>query len=492
MNSMNRIPRWASIGVVAGSLLVAIITVRPYASSWNDASRLATVEMLVDRGTLVIDDSIFVIPNIEPSPYEADDDICRSAGTGDKLLINGHYYSDKSPVPAFGMAPIYQIWRWAGGPTAAERPDLFCWLINFTGAGLPYVFAVWCMFAIGRRLGLGLKWTLLFTAFFAIGTVALPYAQQVNNHILLLAVAAWLFLVLIKCNQDGWTVWRMFGVGALLGIGYTIDLAAGPMLCVTIGCMLLLERASRGRFALVVLAGLPWFLFHHVVNYQTGGTFGPANAVPEYLAWPGSAFDASNMTGGLKHGSLDKVAIYALDMLFGRKGILSHNLALFLPLVMLPWLITKRYPERRIFLGGLAWAAGTWLLYAATSTNQSGACCSVRWLVPLVVPGFVALAIVLRDYPSTHGDALILGIGGMMFGCCMAYCGPWFRSNIYGFWVFYVGTLVVWGGYRTWRWVRWRTARQRSGAHGPLKELGMPCLPIAGSKSHGLTLHTDE
>jgi hypothetical protein len=492
VDAMNRTERWAAVGVVVAALVISIATVRPYASGWNDASRLATVEMLVDRGSLIIDDSIFVLPDCEPSPYEADDIICRSGGTGDKLLIDGHYYSDKSPLPAFGMAPIYQVWRWAGGPTAAERPDHFCWLINFTAAGLPYVFSVWCLFAIAGRLGLDLKWRLLFTAFFAIGTVALPYAQQVNNHILLIAVAAWLFLVLIKCNQEGWTVWRTLGIGSLLGIGYTIDLAAGPMLCVTIGAMLLLERTSRRRFALVVLAGLPWFLFHHIVNYRMGGTFGPANAVPEYLAWPGSAFDASNMTGGLKPRSLDKTIIYALDMLFGKKGFLAHNLMLLLPLVMLPWLIVKRYPERRIVLAGLAWATGTWLLYAATSTNLSGACCSVRWLVPLVVPGFVALAIVLRDWPSTHVDALILGAGSMMFGCCMAYCGPWYRTNIYGFWAFYISTLVVWGGYRTWRWVRRRNAMRGAGRDISNNESAAPCSPAADVDHCGAMTRIDK
>jgi hypothetical protein len=95
---------------------------------------------------------------------------------------------------------------------------------------------------------------------------------------------------------------------------------------------------------------------------------------------------------------------------------------------------------------------------------------------------------VLRDWPSTHVDALILGIGGMMFGCCMAYCGPWFRSNIYGFWVFYPSTLVVWGGYRCRRFVRGR----ESGARGLTKAPVTPCLSIDGGEKHGLTLRVDE
>ena len=68
--------------------LVAVVSARDYPGGWNDGSRLATVESLVERHTWAIDDSPFL------------------AGTQDKLLIGGHYYSDKSPVPAVLMAFI--------------------------------------------------------------------------------------------------------------------------------------------------------------------------------------------------------------------------------------------------------------------------------------------------------------------------------------------------------------------------------------------------
>ena len=54
--------RWDLIrfGVILLALTVAAVSARPYAGGWNDGSRLATVETLVDQGTLVIDDSSFV------------------------------------------------------------------------------------------------------------------------------------------------------------------------------------------------------------------------------------------------------------------------------------------------------------------------------------------------------------------------------------------------------------------------------------------------
>src|SRR5436305_5847422 len=95
---------WAGFAVLATAVLLAAVTARPYAGAWNDGSRLATVEALVDYHTLAIDDSLFVrVPPPDgstPSPYPPENALLRAKGTLDKLLINGRYYSDKSPVPA--------------------------------------------------------------------------------------------------------------------------------------------------------------------------------------------------------------------------------------------------------------------------------------------------------------------------------------------------------------------------------------------------------
>src|SRR5207247_6697120 len=95
--------------VILGASVLAVAGARPYAGGWNDGSRLATVECLVDYHTLAIDRSIFVqVPPPEgshtPSPYPLDEPDLLRYGTGDKLLIQGHFYADKSPVPALSLA----------------------------------------------------------------------------------------------------------------------------------------------------------------------------------------------------------------------------------------------------------------------------------------------------------------------------------------------------------------------------------------------------
>src|SRR5207249_151612 len=135
------------------------------------------------------------------SPYTTDEPRLLESGTGDKLYIDGHFYSDKSPVPALLLAGVYQAWEWTTGLTARARPDLFCWWMTLASSGLAYVVAVGSIYFLSRALRLSPALGLILTASFALASVALPYVQHVNNHILLLGVAAPLFLVLTRLAE---------------------------------------------------------------------------------------------------------------------------------------------------------------------------------------------------------------------------------------------------------------------------------------------------
>lgn len=444
------------VAIGLGAALIALISARPYAGGWNDGSRLATVESLVDHGTLAIDRSIFVaVPPLEPdrpSPYPRDDELLQRFGTKDKLFVDGHYYSDKSPFPALYLSTVYQLGRWLGMPAAAERPDCFCLAMTWASSGLAYVVAVLGLFLIARRVGLDCRWSVLIVAAFGLGTVALPYAQYVNNHILLLAVAMLIFRALLIGEMEGWKTRRLLMLCALTGIAYTIDLGAGPpLLC--LASILIVWQTRNLKVLWVVAAAMPWIVLHHAINYQIGGTLAPANANPAFFQWSGSPFNEQNMTGGWKHSDPFKGAVYALAMLFGKKGFLGHNLILFLPLIGIAMLIRRRLPERPVVLMGLVWSLGTWLIYAATSNNSSGACCSVRWFVPLLAPGLVAICVLLRECPAMRRDGLILCCGGALMGAGMAIRGPWSGRLMPFYFPIYLGTLVFWFAAR---WVSWR------------------------------------
>jgi hypothetical protein len=462
----DRMTEWLVV-VIAASLAIAVA--RPYAGGWNDGSRLATVETLVDQHTWRIDQSTFVqVPRPQdastPLPYDPSEPALLEHGTLDKLYIAGHYYSDKSPVPALLMVGGYYLWQKATGWTAQAHPDRFCTAMTWISSGLAYAVAVLCIHQLGRRLRMPLPVRMALTGSFALATVALPYAQQVNNHILLLAVSSALVLATAKMLErvrQGRASWRHFaGVGWLAGLGYTIDLGAGPviLLCTALlilsCCSFASVRSATTSFLspyfislspclIFALAALPWLVLHHTLNYSIGGSWKPANANPAYFCWPGSPFDVRNLTGsGIHHGA-GSFLLYAASMLAGKRGFIGHNLPLFLVLPAVVILLRRHRENWRELMWAAGCFGGTWLLYAATSNNSSGQCLSIRWFVPLLAPAYYVLALFLQRYPQYRLDFLVLSAWGVLLVLLM-HEGPWIRHMVPFFWPIQAAALTSW------------------------------------------------
>ena len=398
----------------------------PYAGGWNDGSRLATVESLVDHHTWVIDDSIFVNPSAgtadhphRQAPCRADpaaDYLLKHEGTLDKLFINGQYYSSKSPTPSSWLAAVYAAFRFCTGWTAATHAGAFCSSSDAGLVGLAYVVAVWSVWRLGRPLGLAPRCPA------ADGELRpshrrVPYARHVNNHILLLGVVAALMTEMAQAHGAAATWGRMLRLGLLAGLSYTIDVGTGPLLLGGAAVWLLYRCRRPAPLAVFALAAAPWVLLHHGLNYMIGGTLGPANADPAYFDWPGSPFNAPTMTGGWRPGRL---YLRPVRMQPGRQaGFSRPQPDAGAGRRRLPALRLCRRPsaDRPEAVLAVVWCVGTWLLYSVTSTNHSGVCCSVRWFVPLLAPGFYILAIWLRDCsPAQRRNFVILSGWGAVLG----------------------------------------------------------------------------
>lgn len=461
--------RAADVCVIAAAAIIALISARGYAGGWNDGSRLATVESLVDRHTLVIDDSIFVrspATSDEPNPYTPGDELLRTQGTKDKLLISGHFYSDKSPLAAFWLAGWYQALQWSTGLIAREHPRLFCYLMTLCSSGIAYVVTVWSTWRLAIRNGLSMPVCLLLAGSMGFATTALPYAQHVNNHILLLAVTALLLLALdaivaaragerergrggehksLPLSPSPTLSLLSTAAGTLGGVGYSLDLGIGPVLLLCTTALVLFRTRSVVTFAWFLFAALPWLAAHHAVNYLTGGTLGPANSVPEYLAWPGSPFSTANMTGGWAHGTIGHFVLYAAALLIGKHGFLDYNLPLFLAAVGFAVLIRGRIAEWPEVLYAAAMSGGSWLLYAALSNNYSGPCCSIRWFVPLLAPSFYVLVLLLRERPALIRDLALFSVAGVILNGVLFWSGPWDGRVPFALWPLNGVALIGWG-----------------------------------------------
>ena len=165
---------WPWGGTVVGIALIFLaIGGAQHAGSWNDGSRLATVEALVDHHTFAIDRSIFVRPSATANPYPSENALLSQRGTLDKIFVNGRFYSDKSPVPAVIMAGAYWTLQKSIGLRAADHPERFCLVMVWLTSGLAHLLAVWFIYRLCVELKLPTPQRVVLTLSFAFGTTAL-------------------------------------------------------------------------------------------------------------------------------------------------------------------------------------------------------------------------------------------------------------------------------------------------------------------------------
>lgn len=415
------------LAVLALAILVALLSARDYPGGWNDLSRLAAIESLVDFHTLAIDQSTLLAPDVrEEGSFPAK--------TKDLLRVGGSYYSDKPMVPQVLLAVGYWVLQQATGLSARLEPGAFCRAMTLLSSGLGYVVAVTGMYSIGAAVGLSPAVRILLAGSLGLGTLALPYAAFTNSHEMFLGAAVALFWVLDHIDRraaDGFSVNGWTGLaGLLVGLGYSLDQGAGPPLLLAVTVYVAAQGRCAGRVGWFLVGIAPAVLLHHVINYQIGGTWRPANAVAEYTVFPGSAATLANMTGGWKHASPFGMARYAILLLFGKEGFVGHNPTIYLFGIGSIFLIRRRFAERPLCLLAIAWCLGVWFVYAAGSNNYAGQCLSIRWFVPILAPAYYVLAILLREYPDTEREFIILSMVGAGLAISAAPFGPWVPKPI--------------------------------------------------------------
>jgi hypothetical protein len=428
--------RWAdhpaAAWVLAGlAFALAAAGARDQPGGFNDGSRLATAESLIERGTFAIDDSVFVNPPpdvVERGLLPNDPDLVYSLarGTLDKVLIDGHYYSDKPMVPAVLGAGAYRLLMLAGLPRPADRPDVFGRVSTILLCGLSYAVAVGCMWVLGRRVGLSPGWRLVWLGSFALATVLPAYTRNVNAGLPQLAAVAGLAVLLARiAAEPGRVSWAtLVGAGCCAGFGYTVDQASGAPL-VPIALVVIALRLRRWQpVALYLLGAVPWVVAHHAMNYAVGHVWVPLGMVPEYLDWPGSPFDRTNMTGIGRHTPLG-LAVYTRDLFIGETGFLVCNLPLFLAAALGWRVLVRPVPDRLELTAMAAWSAAVVAVYAVLSDNFGGWCLTIRWFVPLLVPGFWVLARLLVEFPALKLDFVVLSAWGLVVSVLTWPGGPW-------------------------------------------------------------------
>jgi hypothetical protein len=170
MLTANIIPRRLSAGLFL--FLLVIYSYFWHKPNWNDLGRYDLIMAVAERGTLCID--------------------AYHQNTGDKALIQGHYYSDKAPGPALLGIPLYaglsQLESLLGwGVDANGKPTTLGWFAKLLIIKIILIGVVSALFSVLLfhylvSLGLSLKRGLVLTLGYSLGTLAFPYSTLFYGH----------------------------------------------------------------------------------------------------------------------------------------------------------------------------------------------------------------------------------------------------------------------------------------------------------------------
>ena len=171
-------------------LIIFALFTHNYVASGNVGSRYATVQALVEYGTFSIDNSIFMgnakwynIDKNDQSYYLQRHYGQWFNGTNDKVLIEGHYYSDKPPVLSFLTAglywPLYKM-----NISFKTHPAVTSYLLSLLTVGIMSSLMLVYFYKSLGFAKLNFKTKIILTIILAFATLIFPYSITFNNHII--------------------------------------------------------------------------------------------------------------------------------------------------------------------------------------------------------------------------------------------------------------------------------------------------------------------
>jgi hypothetical protein len=353
----------------------------PRQVSADEAARLATVQAIVENGTLALDD----IPG-GPPPRQT-------------VRIGERTYSEQPPVFAALLSGTYWALHHLGF-TLANNSILVPYLLTVVGVTLPVAWAAGLIYRMGRLFQLRRPYRAGLAAAVVLGSGLLSYAVVLNAHapaatLVLCSVAALIHLTISKKPIAGgaWLV--------LAGLCSALAAAIEPAAIVFTIMLAFVPLAMRWRASLRIggllayLIGItPPLLLHAVLTVPLTGDLLPPvfhadlttiNPAPQTdpLLLP----DSDELFGVPRERSIwlavgDAVA-RVLDALFGGHGLLSHFPVLIVGVLGVFAIMHRHWPMTSKMLGAatLIGAAIILLAFVLATPAGTGSMFAARWFI---------------------------------------------------------------------------------------------------------------
>jgi hypothetical protein len=401
-------------------LLYAAFT-QSHINSWNEISRLASVEALVQHGTWAIDNT--ALGNL----------------TGDKIFLNGRFYSDKPPILSLAGAGVYAALHWVFGLSFSpqecnpitspchcialmclQSPDWAYYLLTVILVGVPSALMLALFYRSTTFFGLSNPPALLLTGVLGLGTAVWPYSLVLNNHVPAAAslLAALHALIRSKVDDALWHRWLLVA-GFVTALAFVLDPGASPFLIFFSIFVLLRHRIQAwpfllgGLVPLALTAALDWWMLGdpllptmHAAGFNYPGS-----------VWPATIAGVSGPANVLEYG---------FRMLVG-----DHGLFAFSPVLL--WVIYAlaiALHEQGHWLRGEAAAVGlaslaTLLSLILNTYDFGGAGYSVRNLT-IIVPSLFFFAVQPSLYRTLQRRLVFAALSALsIFSAWQGALAPW-------------------------------------------------------------------
>jgi len=340
--------------------IIGLFTIKPRVASWNDASRMATVQSLVEEHSFIIDKSVFV-------------------RTGDKVKINGHFYSDKVPMPAVIGAIVYLPLYYSGLKLGYGRNVAYC-LITLLTVKLFWLLGLAAFYQVLGFTRISERHRLWLTFALGIASLYFTWSATFNNHILAASFLVIGFYFMLRARRRESVARDLFCGAFFLSLAGTGDI---PMAAFYVGFAfyVLFNPRLRGKVIFYVLPLLLTALPALFFNYHIHGSVMPVTIYKPYWEYPGTGI---NKPAGTNVNQPLLFLYFTLTYLFGPKGFIVYNPLLLLALPCIVGEIKNKRPFRwEALVIGIA--SLTIMLYYFTMTNNYGGWCySIRWFVGML------------------------------------------------------------------------------------------------------------
>lgn len=365
--------------------LFAILT--RIVASHNDASRLATIESLVDFQTFTIDNSRFI-------------------WTVDKYFYQGHFYSDKPPILSIYGSFFYAVLKLVGISFDSQF-KLTLFLLTILVVGVSTAIGMIYFYKTLKLLEIEEDWINILLIVVGTGTLLLPYSTVFSNHVVSASLLMGGFYYLLRVKEG---VKYSLLSGMLISLAGSIDIAV--FIFIPFVAVNFFNKPLKSKIVFALACALVLIIYFQL-NVYTSGSLRPPSMNSALWDYPGSQFNSNNLSGLAFHPTLSSLFNYAFHMIIGNRGLISYTPILGFSIYGFIKILRERQFKYRqehllIILASCAYV----MTYIFRSNNYSGYSYGVRWYANIMFLFCLPLAHIsnqVKSFKNLRQAFLIIG-----------------------------------------------------------------------------------